>query len=109
MADKQVVVIFRLTASVAQQRIRDIAANGNNIVWGDHALKRMDQRGIFRQDVLRILRGGYCDSEPEKTEYGEWKCKMTLKIRGSRVAAVVVVILHDDRLFPKTVQWEDVT
>lgn len=107
MADDQVVVNFRLTASVAQQRVRDAAVRSENIVWGDHALERMDQRGIMRQDVLRVLRSGYCDELPELTEYGEWKCKMTQKIRGARKAGAVVIILHDGRLFLKTIEWED--
>ncbi len=109
MVDKQVVVDFRLTASVAQQRIREIAQDSNNIVWGtSHASERMEQRGIFNQDVLRVLRKGYCEDDPVKTRFdGEWKCKMTLKIRGARVAGVVVIILHNGKLFPKTVEWED--
>jgi hypothetical protein len=106
--DQKVVVDFKLTRPVAQKRIREIAVNSKNIIWGSqHATERMEQRGLFNQDVLRILRNGFIDEDPEKTSYGEWKCKMTLKIRGGRVAGVVVIILLDGRLFPKTVEWED--
>ena len=107
MKDKNVVVDMRLTPAVAQQRIRALAQDGGNVIWGAHVLERMDQRGLLRQDVLRVLRNGYVDDRPTKTEFDEWKCKITLKIRGARVAGVVVIILLGGKLFPKTVEWED--
>jgi hypothetical protein len=41
------------------------------------------------------------------TEGGEWQCKIVKHIRGGRDAGVVTIILHDGRLFLKTVEWED--
>ena len=98
---------FKFGRATAQQRIRDLADNDNNIIWGDHALERMGERGIDDIVVLRVLRQGSVDAEPELTEYNEWKCKVTLKVKGSRVAGVVTIILHSARLFVKTVEWED--
>ena len=107
MTDEHVVVDFRLTPAVAQQRIRAAALNSANIIWGNHVLERMELRGIVRQDILRVLRSGDVDDSPEKANSNEWKCKITLKIRGSRTAGVIVIILPDGRLFLKTVEWED--
>lgn len=102
------IVDFKFTAAVAQERIRAAARVTTDIVWGRHIEDRMDQRGLMRQDVLRILRTGFVDEPPMKTEFaGEWKCKITLRIRGERVAGVAVVLLPDGRLFLKTVEWED--
>ena len=68
----------------------------------------MADRDIFRPDLDRILRTGDVDGEPEKAEFGEWKCKVTQAIRGRRVAGVVAIILRDGKkLFVKTVEWED--
>lgn len=107
MTDEQVVVDFRLTAAVAQQRIRVAAQDTGNVIWGDHVLERMDVRGIFRQDILRVLRSGDVDDSPVKARVDEWKCKIALKIRGARTVGVVVIILPGGRLFLKTVEWED--
>lgn len=98
---------FRLTASVAQSRIRQIASVTQNVIWGAHARARMAERDLLDIDILRVLRGGYVEEAPEKTPSGEWKCKVTLKIRGGRTAGVVVILLRNDRLFLKTVEWED--
>jgi hypothetical protein len=107
VTDEQVVVDFRLTAAVAQQRIRVAAQDTRNVIWGDHVLERMDVRGMFRQDILRVLRSGDVDDDPTKARVDEWKCKITLKIRGARTAGVIVIILPDGKLFLKTAEWED--
>lgn len=99
---------FRLTARVAQTRIRELAsADSNNVIFGHHALERMEERDISTNDALLVLQSGHIADEPELTEYGEWKCKMTKPIRGGREAGVVTVIMHNGKLFIKTVEWED--
>lgn len=101
------VTSFRLTRALAEQRIKALAETSDNISWSVHALNRMDEREIFDGDVLRILRRGMVDGDPEKTPKGEWKCKMVYGLRGSREAGVVVIILKRGGLFIKTVEWED--
>ena len=47
---------------------------------------------------------------PEETKNrGEWKCKIVFKLRGAREAGAVVIVLRTDRLFVKTVEWEDLS
>lgn len=104
---KKNVTAMRLTATVAQARIRQIAAVTENVIWGKHALERMEERELFDADVLRVLRNGFVDEAPVQTGRGEWKCKVTLKIRGGRTAGVVTILLHNGKLFVKTVEWED--
>jgi hypothetical protein len=78
------VLQYRLTAAVAEKRIQALAADSNNIDWGDHALERMEEREIVDIDVLRVLRTGFAE-RPETTQIvGEWKVKMVRKIRGDR-------------------------
>jgi Domain of unknown function (DUF4258) len=103
------IVPVRMTASVAQSRIREIAKVTANVMFGDHALRRMNEREIVDVDVYRTLRDGYVDEAPERTKHGEWQCKVTLKIRGGRTAGVVTIILHNGKLFVKTVEWEDLS
>ena len=93
---------------MAERRIRAIAADSGKVILGDHAVERMAERDIFDFDVLRILRDGSIRGDPERTPRGEWKCKMVMRLRGGRDAGVVTIILRDDRLFVKTVEWEDV-
>ena len=104
----QNVTRYRLTSAIAEKRIRQIAITSDRIKWSFHALERMSQREIFDVDVLRALRNGFISGEPEQTQMeGEWKCKMTLKVRGTREIGVVAIILKPDGLFVKTVEWED--
>lgn len=98
---------MRLTARIAQERIHELAKVSANVILGDHARDRMEEREIFDVDVFRVLRLGYVDEPPEQTEFKEWKCKVTLKIRGSRTAGVVTIFLQNGKLFVTTVEWED--
>ena len=99
---------MKLTAARAEKVIHQSAQDADNIIFGNHAMERMSERGIFTTDVLRILRAGWVDGEPEHTDSGEWKCKITLDIKRGRTAGVVTIIMHNDMLFVKTVEWEDI-
>jgi hypothetical protein len=83
---------YRLTPALAEQRVRKFAEASENIAWSSHALRRMNERG-----------------EPEGTAMGEWKCKMVHRLRGTREAGVVIIILKRGGLFIKTVEWEDLS
>ena len=107
MDEHQNVARFRLTAARAQETIREAALDADNVVWSTHALERMEERGIYDIDVLRILRSGWVDNDPEPTVRGEWKCKITLNIKRGRTAGVVTIIMLNGALFVKTVEWED--
>jgi|SRR4051812_25711252 hypothetical protein len=106
--EKSSVTPMRLTAAIAQARIQAAAKVTANVKLSFHAREQMATREIFDVDVFRVLRTGFVDNPPEQTEFeGEWKCKITLKIRGGRTAGVVVIILPNGKLFVKTVEWED--
>jgi len=109
VSDKKIVTSMRLTVGVAQKRIRELAAVTENVILSNHARERMREREIFDVDVFRVLRNGYVDEPPELTDQGEWKCKVTLKIRGGRTAGVVTIIMHAGKLFVKTVEWESLS
>ncbi len=105
--DEKKVAAMRLTAAIAQKRIREIAQKTENVILGTHARERMSEREILDIDVFRVLREGYVDDAPELTERNEWKCKIALKIKGGRTAGIVIIILHNGKLFVKTVEWEN--
>jgi hypothetical protein len=102
-----VVTPYRMPAGTAEKRIREIAKEAGSVIVGAHARKRMLEREIDDVDVLRTLRSGHINGEPEPAEPGEWKCKMVKQVKGAREAGVVVIILRSKRLFVKTVEWED--
>lgn len=109
IAPRQNVAGYRLTPTIAEKRIKKLAETTGLIRWSVHALERMIEREIFDVDVLRVLRFGTINGNPEPTgRNGEWKCKMVRNVRGSREIGVVLVIFKTDGLFIKTVEWEDV-
>jgi hypothetical protein len=96
------------TNAEAQKCIRDWARRQSSILLTQHACDRMVERGITELDMKRVLRRGSLDGSVVQTDHGEWKCKMTLKIRGEREMGVVLLILRDSgALLLKTVEWED--
>ena len=102
---------FRLTAALARRRVQELAAEAAstaNLIWTDHVQQQMAQRGIDSDAVLRILRSGDIESEPQEgNKPGDWKVKVTLKMATGRVAGVVAAITKDDRLVIITTEWED--
>jgi hypothetical protein len=96
------------TNAEAQKCIRDWARRAASIILTRHACDRMVERGITELDMKRVLRRGALAGNAVQTDHGEWKCKMTLRIRGEREIGVAVLILRNSgTLLVKTVEWED--
>ena len=75
----------------------------------DHAEERLAERGFDTFDVFETLENGYIDGpiEAGKRE-GEWKVKIVDVPEGrSRKMGVVTIVVKDQRLLIKTVEWED--
>lgn len=105
----QRVVELPMTPARAQAIINLIATETDRVILGDHSRQQMEKRGFDPLDVYRILQKGFVDDQPVKTEFGEWKCKVVLKIKGNREAGVVTIIQTGGMLFVKTVEWEDLS
>jgi hypothetical protein len=68
----------------------------------------MDERGIDTNDALRVLRTEDIVGEIEAGKYpGEWKCKVVERRKKAREIGVVTIVMRQERLFIKTVEWED--
>ena len=92
----------------AERVIKNRSANSDNVIFTDHAWDRVDERDLTRADVSKILQEGYCQTEPERNEEGEWQVIMVARIAGSRDAGAVTVILEgESKLVIRTVQWMD--
>lgn len=91
-----------------QERIRELAAETKNIYLSDHAQERMWERDISAMEVFEVLRLGHIDGVPwVEPETKEQACKVVFKKKGSRAIGVVTILLTDDGLLVKTVEWED--
>ncbi|WP_066809799.1 DUF4258 domain-containing protein [Frigidibacter mobilis] len=104
----QAPVEFRPTPQRLLASIRRLAARSENVSFGEHALDRMEERGITNLDVLRVLRAGEISGKIEAGKnLGEWKCKIVEWRKGARAIGVATVVVRESRLFIKTVEWED--
>jgi hypothetical protein len=102
------VVPWRLSAQLAESRIRGIAeTDSNRVIIGTHARGRMVERDFTDMELFRILRTGHVIEEPTLTEKREWKAKIIKKLRGQREAGVITIFTRDNSLFVKTIEWED--
>lgn len=104
---RQTVTSFRLTIGAAESRVHGLASDTFNVVFGFHAMERMEERGLTDAQVYEVLRTGTVKAPPTLTELGEWKCKIAKQMRGGREAGVITIILQSGKLFVKTVEWED--
>lgn len=107
------VVQFKPRASDLERTIRELAKNSSNVRWRavsheTHAESRMEWRDITDRMMFEVLRTGYLkgDVEPGRCP-GEWKAKMVKQMKGKREVGVVTIVIRNQRLFIKTVEWED--
>ncbi|MFT4056728.1 MAG: DUF4258 domain-containing protein [Novosphingobium sp.] len=99
---------FRPKPTQLLEAIRRAASDSANVRFGNHALDRMEERGITTLDALRVLRAGDIKGSIEPgMNAGEWKCKIAKLMKGSREIGVVTLAMSNGRLFVKTVEWED--
>jgi len=90
-----------------QDRIRALAAETKKVFISDHAAERMWERDISSMEVFEVLRLGMIDGRPWVEGSGERACKVVLRKKGSRAIGVVTILLIEDGMLVKTVEWED--
>jgi hypothetical protein len=101
-----------LRADEAERVVRERAANTDNIIISQHALKRSRQRfggrDFIAEDLFDILTAGMIRDRPEREDDKFWKVIVTKRMPGTRDAgAVTLIATNDDTLFVKTVEWMD--
>ncbi|OHT22183.1 DUF4258 domain-containing protein [Edaphosphingomonas haloaromaticamans] len=102
------VVPFRPTCSALEREIRALATETGKVYFGTHSRERMCERGITREDAIRVLRTGCIEGDiSEGAEQGEWRCKVVARVKGSREIGVVTIVVINKEIFVKTVEWED--
>lgn len=90
------------------KQIRAIAATSARVRFSGHALEQMARRGITDMEVFRVLKTGEIVGLPwHEPEIGGRACKVVFRPRGSRAIGVVTVVLRNEELLLKTVEWED--
>ena len=97
-----------LTAKRAELLIHSMADLPHRVIFSNHAIERMEQRGISLADVSNVLCKGYVEGIPEiANKPDEWKCKIVRHARGNRQIGVITIIICEKKIFIKTVEWED--
>ncbi|MCU7837214.1 MAG: DUF4258 domain-containing protein [gamma proteobacterium symbiont of Taylorina sp.] len=71
-----VILLQNLTEQKARQILKEVIRDSFNIKFRPHALERMEERGITRPQIIRVLQRGRFEEPPHRTPYGNWK--MTL-------------------------------
>ncbi len=98
----------RLRTDEAETLIRERARVTANVIIGDHAFDRVEERSITQVDVYEILRTGMVDEAPQKNLDGDWEVTVVKRMPGTRRAGVVTIIFREsNKLFVKTVEWMD--
>ena len=109
MAGKRATALRVPKSFELERRIRELAEDSDNIVWTRHALERMEEREILDKDVLRVLRTGLINIHSIRPGEvaGDWVCKMTQRMKGSRDVGVITVVSSGNKLIVVTTEWED--
>lgn len=98
----------KLRTDEAERVIRDRARATKNILIGEHAFDRVEERSITQNDVYTILRTGHVSGHAQRNIHGDWEVVVTKRMPGTREAGVVVIVFMErEKLFVKTVEWMD--
>lgn len=99
---------MRPRPNVLEARIRELSVNSIKVMWGTHTKERMRERDITDVMLFDTLRTGTLRGDIiPGNKPGEWVAKMVKEQRGRREVGVITVVIRNERLFVKTVEWED--
>jgi hypothetical protein len=101
----------KLRRDEAERVIRQRCADSDNVIFGTHAFRRMNERSniqkLYAEDAYVILESGSVKDDPV-LENGEWKVVVIKRMPGTREAGGVTLFTKDGTtLFIKTVEWMD--
>lgn len=91
-----------------ETRIHQIARDSSKVKITFHARERMRERDISIRVALTVIREGTVLGNIVAGEYpGEWKAKIVRNVKGRRDVGAVVLLVRNDFILVKTVEWED--
>lgn len=94
--------------------------NSNRLYRSDHAMERMEQRGIIMSDLLYLLKNGHVEPEREKAtvpnmnweQHKLWKYKITGHTPNSdnrKLQSVFIIPDTKGGIKIVTIMWQDET
>src|SRR5438128_2361854 len=88
----------RLRSDEAERIVHAWAQDTSKIIFisGWHAGQRASERDINQPDVYRILCLGQVVDEPRLNDKGDWEVLIRRRMKGSRDAGVVTIIIRRD-------------
>jgi hypothetical protein len=92
-----------------EKRVRSLAQDTRNVKWSFHARGRMRERDISIRVALTVIREGVVMGNIEPGKHpGEWKAKFVRNLKGRRDVGVVALLVRENYVLVKTVEWEDI-
>ena len=85
------VIVLRGSRQWFQRTVRNLARDSGTVIVVDHARQRMALRDIGLDEVLRVLRCGTCEEEPQPGHGTDWRAKMVGSATGREIVVAVAV------------------
>ena len=79
-----------------QSTVRERARDSSQVVIVDHARQQMAARDIALAEVLRVLRCGTCEEEPQPGHGSDVRARMAGKATGREIVVVAAVPTHGE-------------
>jgi hypothetical protein len=93
------VVQFKVTERKALDFVRACAADSSKVFVDPHALKRMKQRKLTYEQVIRCLLKGIVTEGPyQHNRSGKWRLNLTRVVAGDHVTVVAEMDFTSDVL-----------
>jgi hypothetical protein len=86
-------VPLSLSKPKALSLVRELAKDSGNVVFSDHALKRMRQRRVTPQMVLQCLLRGVIVEGPVLSLKGTWELAMQRMAAGEKLRVALAIDL----------------
>ena len=97
------VIAFHGSRPWFQRTVQERARSSGSVVVVRHAQERMTLRDIALDEVLRVLRCGMCQEDPQPGHGSDWRAKMVGAATGREIVVVAAVSSADELVVVVTV------
>ena len=85
MTADNVLTFTHLSEQKAKEILQEVTQSSFNVKFSKHALERMEERGITRPQVTRVLTRGNFSESPHRSVNGNWKMTLVGIAAGSEI------------------------
>ncbi len=91
-----VILLQNLTEQKAKQILKEVIQDSFNIKFSKHVLDRINERGVTRTQIIRVLDRGRFDELPFRSAKGNWQMTLSSISAGHDIKVACALDYKED-------------